>query len=239
MQIRPEVLPFLIASIVAGMIIAAICALCGRAPVATLSAGALVAIILGGYMLYFFRDPARIPPDDPGAIIAAADGKIARLTTLEPQAFRKAVTRSGLTEEDIALFGSGNVIRISIFLSLVDVHVNRAPLEGTARFLGYFPGKRLFTFDEKSSDENQHNAILIQNEKTPCLITQIVGPVCRRVVYWLDHDQPHIITQGQSFGMMKFGSRLDMYFPENLITLECRLNDTVKAGETIIARINN
>lgn len=94
---------------------------------------------------------------------------------------------AGLKQEDVeCLKSSGDILRISIFLSLFDVHVNRAPISGKSRFLGYFPGKHLFTFDEKSSDVNQHNSILIQNDKTCCLVNQIVGPVCRRVVYWLD-----------------------------------------------------
>ena len=238
MKVRPEVKPFLAASAGAGLLAGLITAVCGCSAVGAIATGAAFAALLGGYMLYFFRDPPRTAPDTHGAIVAAADGHIARLKTLDQAAFRQAVARSGLSESDMQLFGEGDVLRISTFLSLFDVHVNRAPISGTARFLGYFPGKRLFTFDEKSSDQNQHNAILIQGEQLPCLVTQIVGPVCRRVVYWLDHDNPHPIKIAQDFGMMKFGSRLDMYFPAGAINLQCALNDVVRAGESVIATIN-
>ena len=115
--------------------------------------------------------------------------------------------------------------------------MNRFPIGGFSTFLGYFPGKRLFTFSEKSSDVNQHNAILVRNEETWCLIRQIVGPVCRRVVYWPREDKTTIVKQGNRFGMMKFGSRLDMYFPKEDIKMVAKIGDQVTAGETIIARI--
>ena len=130
-----------------------------------------------------------------------------------------------------------NCVRISIFLSLFDVHVNRAPIAGQSRFLGYFPGRHLFTFQGKSSDVNQHNKILIEGENTRCLITQIVGPVCRRVVYWPDHDRAVALRQGDRIGMMKFGSRLDMYFPNDDVDVAVTLGEQVRAGETIVTRI--
>lgn len=237
MRFRPEVAPFLLLSFLFALLIWIICRLFGLSGATVSITAVLVFATFGGYMLFFFRDPPRITPDDPSAMFAAADGHVAKLTNLGQDAFRKAVARSGLANEDIALFGEGDVLRISIFLSLFDVHVNRMPFQGTARFLGYFPGKRLFTFDEKSSDQNQHNAILIVNEQLPCLLTQIVGPVCRRVVYWLDHNKPHSVQAGQSFGMMKFGSRLDMYYPADRIALVCKQDEFVRAGETMIAKI--
>lgn len=237
MKFRPEVAPFLLISLLFALIVGIIGRLFGLSGLTAWIAALLTFVILGGYMLYFFRDPSRIAPDDPSLVLAAADGHVARLTTLGQDAFRNAATRSGLSNKDMALFGEGDVLRISIFLSLFDVHVNRMPFNGTARFLGYFPGKRLFTFDEKSSDQNQHNAILIVNEQLPCLLTQIVGPVCRRVVYWLDHNEPHSVQAGQPFGMMKFGSRLDMYYPADRIELTCQQDQFVRAGESVIAKI--
>jgi phosphatidylserine decarboxylase len=237
MRFRPEVNPFLVASAVFGGLVAGVWAGRGGASGHAVVAGLVAAAVSGAYMLYFFRDPKRTPPPDTDAVLAAADGHIARLTRLETPAFQAAVARSRLTTKDLALFGDAPVMRISIFLSPFDVHVNRAPIAGTGRFLGYFPGKHLFTFDEKSSDENQHNAILIVNDHLPCLLTQIVGPICRRVVYWLDHDHPHPVAAGQSIGMMKFGSRLDMYFPADRIALCCEEGDVTRAGETVIARL--
>jgi phosphatidylserine decarboxylase len=128
-----------------------------------------------------------------------------------------------------------DVVRISIFLSLFDVHVNRAPIEGKIAFLGYFPGARFFTFDEKSSEFNQHNSILIEGLQTSCLVKQIVGPVARRVVYWLNLDQ--MVRKGDRIGMMKFGSRLDMLFPKDDVNVIVQPGDRVQAGVTVVAII--
>ncbi|HRX27509.1 MAG TPA: phosphatidylserine decarboxylase [Aminivibrio sp.] len=184
--------------------------------------GLLLANISAGYMLFFFRDPDRATPSDPGLVVAAASGKLAKIAQVYEGEYLKTDT-----------------VRISIFLSLLDVHVNRFPIGGSSTFLGYFPGKRLFTFDEKSSDVNQHNTILVKGEGTSCLITQIVGPVCRRVVYWLRPDKTVSVRRGQRFGMMKFGSRLDMYFPKGDIEILAQIGEQVTAGQTVIARIVN
>jgi phosphatidylserine decarboxylase len=132
-----------------------------------------------------------------------------------------------------------NCVRISIYLSLFDVHVNRAPISGMSSFMGYFPGKHLFTIQEKSSEVNQHNKVLIVGELTRCLVCQIVGPVCRRVVYWPPHDKPCEIAAGDRIGMMKFGSRLDMYLPSGDVTVSVKPGDVTKAGETIVARVES
>lgn len=237
MKVRPEVLPFLACSLGAALILAAAVAAIGRNGQAALLAGVFLFLLLSAYMLYFFRDPDRHPPADADVVLAGADGYIAGIKTLTHEAFLQRCRAAGLQEEQVASFPQRDVVRISIFLSLFDVHVNRTPIAGHARFLGYFPGKHFFTFDEKSSDHNQHNAILIDGEKTCCLVTQIVGPVCRRVVYWPDHDRPVLLEQGARFGMMKFGSRLDMYFPQDDLTLCVEVNETVRAGETILARL--
>jgi phosphatidylserine decarboxylase len=118
------------------------------------------------------------------------------------------------------------------------VHVNRAPIAGSSEFLGYYRAKRHFTFDEKSSEENQHNAIFMKNDRTCCLINQVVGPVARRVVYWPDHDKPVPLEMGDRIGMMKFGSRLDMYFPKDDITVTVKKGDRVQAGLTKVATLN-
>ena len=187
---------------------------------ASLFTGLLLANISAAYMFFFFRDPDRATPSDPGLVVAAASGKLAKIAEVYEGEYLKTDT-----------------IRISIFLSLFDVHVNRFPIGGSSTFLGYFPGKRLFTFDEKSSEVNQHNSVLVEGEGTACLIRQIVGPVCRRVVYWLRPDRAVTVRRGQRFGMMKFGSRLDMYFPKDDIEILARVGEQVHAGTTVIARI--
>ncbi len=236
-RIRSEIMPFVVASIV---ISAAVCGLLLLVPcfpsVAACWAALVLLAVLCGYLCWFFRDPVRNPPADPDVILAGADGVVAKIATFTPEQFGSITMLAGLKPDDTAAFRAGDVLRVSIFLSLFDVHVNRVPISGKSRFLGYFPGKHLFTFEEKSSDVNQHNSILIENERTCCLVNQIVGPVCRRVIYWLPHDRATDVKAGADFGMMKFGSRMDMYFPAADIDLLAREGDRVTAGETVIGR---
>ena len=220
MKFRPEVKPFLLASFVFGVFIYTIAKVSGASNGLAFFLGLLFGGAGIGYMLFFFRDPEIVTPAEPGIVVAAANGKLAKIVEMYEKDYLKQDT-----------------IRISIFLSLFDVHVNRFPIGGSSTFLGYFPGKRLFTFDEKSSEVNQHNTILVRGEGTSCLITQIVGPVCRRVVYWLRPDKTVSVRRGQRFGMMKFGSRLDMYFPKGDVEILANIGDQVTAGQTVIARI--
>jgi len=237
--IRIEVLPFILASIAFGVVFGLVSVLCGVRRRRAAGWGLFWTLFFGGYFLYFFRDPQRTPPPDPAAIVAAADGRIAAVTELEERAFASAARKAGVRPEDLPEFNEGCAIRISIFLSLFDVHVNRAPISGESSFLGYFPGKHYFTFQDKSSEYNQHNSILMRNQATACLINQIVGPVCRRVVYWPDRTRPVRLNVGDRIGMMKFGSRLDMYLPAADVEIICRPGDRVTAGETIVAKMRD
>lgn len=235
--VRHEVLPFLGVGILVAALILAICRLFGwRRRRARLTA-ASVALVLCAYFVYFFRDPGRTPPEASDVVVAGADGVVAGIRELSAPMFAAAARKAGLEPAQLGRLAQGRCVRISIFLSLFSVHVNRAPIGGSSRFLGYFPGKHFFTFQEKSSDANQHNSIFIENATTCCLINQIVGPICRRVVYWPDHDAPAEIRMGDRIGMMKFGSRLDMYLPRADVTLEISEGDKVTAGETVIARL--
>ncbi len=237
MRIRHEVIPFLVVTVlVAAGLWALLAHLPGCSPAVAAGTGGALLIVGGGYLLWFFRNPVRLPPSDPDAVLAAADGVVAAITPLTYEQFSSIRMLAGLKPEDTARFDGKAVLRISIFLSLMDVHVNRVPISGRSRFLGYFPGRHLFTFDEKSSDVNQHNSILIENARTCCLINQIVGPVCRRVVYWLDHGQAVTVAAGDAFGMMKFGSRLDMYFPAADLEVLVAASERVTAGVTVIGK---
>ncbi len=211
-----EVIPFFIGSLALFWLAAAVCLALRRRRAA--GAAFLLGIVAAGYMLFFFRDPARQAPLDPAVVVAGADGRVMSVTAMPEPRFLQT-----------------NAVRISIFLSLFDVHVNRAPISGTVRFLGYFPGRRFFTFQEKSSAYNQHSKIFIEGPATRCLIHQIVGPVARRVVYWLHPDQA--LRTGDRIGMMKFGSRLDMYLPADDVTVTVKPGDRVRAGETVVAAI--
>lgn len=218
MAFRPEVYPFLLVALALGALVFSVVRLCrvgrGRAMVS----GGAVAVVLGFYMLYFFRDPERQAPVDPALIVAGADGTVMSVVELQEPNFLKT-----------------NAVRISIFLSLFDVHVNRAPIGGKIEFLKYYPGERYFTFLEKSSDYNQHSTILIRGAQTSCIVNQIVGPVARRVVYWLNLGQD--VSKGESIGMMKFGSRLDMLFPKDDVEVLVTKGAKVRAGETVVARL--
>lgn len=219
MSFRSEVMPFIWGALLVGLLVFGVCRGLGAAVPKSAGWVSLGTLILIGYFLYFFRDPERTPPEDASLILAGADGIVARIVEVREEQALKA-----------------DAIRISIFLTLFDVHVNRAPISGKASFLGYFPGKRFFTFQEKSSELNQHNRILIEGMGTRCLVNQIVGPVCRRVVYWLDHDRESEVRRGERLGMMKFGSRLDMYFPKGDVEVLVKEGDRVRAGETAVAR---
>ncbi|MBM4149614.1 MAG: hypothetical protein FJ224_11335 [Lentisphaerae bacterium] len=239
MYIRHEVLPYWGIVLVAGLLVSALVRRKRRTWRFSLACGLLPAAVLAFYFGWFFRDPDRAPPGDPSAVLAAADGRVAQVVQLDEERFRTAAAFSGLNEEQVARFLSGGkVLRVSIFLSLFDVHVNRAPIAGDSIFLGYFPGRHIFTFKDKSSDYNQHNSILFMGGETWCLVNQIVGPIARRVVYWPDHNRPVPLMAGDRIGMMKFGSRLDMYFPADEVTLLSSVGDRVRAGETVMARIN-
>jgi phosphatidylserine decarboxylase len=178
-----------------------------------------LAAVGGGFMLFFFRDPDRTPPPDPRTVVAGADGIVRAVEEMPEHQYLQADT-----------------VRISTFLSPFNVHVNRSPLAGTVIGLDYSPGKHLLTIRNAASEYNEHSSILIQGETTRCLVKQIVGPVVRRVVYWLTLDQT--LARGERIGMMKFGSRLDVYLPRSNVTVLVRKGDAVRAGITPIATLN-
>jgi phosphatidylserine decarboxylase len=183
-----------------------------------------VSLFLSGTacLLFFFRDPERTPPPDTAAVLSGADGRVTSVT--------RPVENRYLNVQ---------CVRISVFLSIFDVHVNRSPLSGYAKFIGYFPGKKIFAFREKASELNEHNKILIEGPPTRCLVAQIAGPVARRVVYWLNRETPVPVKAGDRIGMMKFGSRLDIYLPADDVDVLAKRGDRVRAGETVIARIKS
>jgi phosphatidylserine decarboxylase len=171
------------------------------------------------FMLYFFRDPERQVPADPAALVAGADGLIRAVETVREERFLKT-----------------DAVRISIFLSPFDVHVNRAPMGGTVTHLSYTPGRHILTVQNAASEYNEHSSILVENPSSRCLVKQIVGPIVRRVVYWLSLNQS--LEKGGRIGMMKFGSRLDMYFQAADVRVVVKKGQRVRAGETVVAVLN-
>ena len=148
MKIRREVLPFLGISLIAGCVVGLL--------VSDSRTACVMTVIVSSFVIYFFRDPERCPPLDESAIVSGADGRVMSVSFHTDNEHLN--TRS---------------IKISVFLSLFDVHVNRAPLLGQAEFRGYFPGKKMFAFLDKSSEVNQHNKILIVGTRTRCLVVQL------------------------------------------------------------------
>ncbi len=178
----------------------------------------IVAVAATAFFLYFFRDPDRTAPADANLLVAGADGIIRAIENMREEKYLHTDT-----------------VRISIFLNPFDVHVNRTPMGGVVKGLAYTPGKHLLTISNASSEHNEHSSILIEGDKTRCLVKQIVGPVVRRVVYWLDLEQN--LSKGDRIGMMKFGSRLDLYFPAADVDVVIKKGDRVTAGETVVATL--
>lgn len=178
----------------------------------------LVAAILVGFMVYFFRDPDRAVVADPNIVVAGADGWVRRVEEQDEPNYLKART-----------------VRISTFLTPFDVHVNRAPIAGEVRGLAYTPGKHILTIQQAASEYNEHSSIYIEGQGTRCLVKQIVGPIVRRVVYWLEEGQQ--LAKGDRIGIMKFGSRMDVYLPVTDVEVLVKKGDRVFAGKTVLARL--
>lgn len=174
-------------------------------------------VVLLSFMIYFFRDPERTPPADPDIIVSGADGLVRTVEKIEDPKYLGVPA-----------------IRISVFLNPLNVHVNRTPIGGKVVGLRYVPGRHLFTMSNASSEHNEHSEIHISGT-VPCLVTQIVGPIVRRVIYWYTDGQ--VIQKGERLGLMKFGSRMDVYLPQGAVEIMVQPGDKVRAGESPIARI--
>ena len=177
-----------------------------------LIAGAVLvaaAVALAG----FFRDPKRVPPDDEGIVVSPADGKVVDV-------------------DDVSV---ADVRRLSIFLSPLDVHINRAPMNGRVADIRYQTGHFLAAYKGKASDENERNAIeLVDDAGTTLRIVQIAGFLARRIV--CDVARGDSLKRGERFGMIMFGSRVDLFLPRDA-AVEVHPGQRVRGGETIVARL--
>jgi len=178
---------------------------------------ALVLALFYYFFLQFFRDPERQTPADQSAIIAPADGKIVVIEETEE------------TE-----YFHNKRIQISIFMSPLNVHVNRCPVNGRVKYIRYHPGKYLVAWHPKSSVENERNTVVIGNEGTDVLIRQIAGKVARRIVCYLKNEES--VKAGSELGFIKFGSRVDVFLPVSA-KIGVHLNQVVIGGETILGTI--
>ncbi|MCL1888610.1 MAG: phosphatidylserine decarboxylase [Kiritimatiellaeota bacterium] len=216
MRVAPEGLPF-----AAGAF--ALCALAAGAALALhcprLAAALLALAFVGaGFMAFFFRDPERAGPDDADALVSGADGVVNSIAFMREDVFLKR-----------------DAVRITVFLNLPDVHVNRAPMAGTVETVAYTPGRFLAAYKENASFENAFSTIGVRGEKTDCLVRQIVGLVVRRVVTRAKAGD--VLGRGERIGLMKFGSRLDVFFPAADVEVAVKKGDRVRAGETVVARL--
>lgn len=180
----------------------------------------VIAVVLLGFTLYFFRDPDRTPPADASRLLLApADGKVV------------------VVEENVdePLYLAGSAKQVSIFLSPLNVHVNRIPVDGVVEYVHYVAGDYLVAWHPKASELNERSEIGVRHPSgTKVLFKQIAGAVARRIVY--DVEEGDTVVAGERFGIVKFGSRMDVLVPPH-VQLDVSVGDRVQAGTTVLGRI--
>ncbi len=209
------------------LIAGGLCAVCAFMAWETL-AWPLGALVLG--ILAFFRDPRRVTPLGEELIVAPADGLITLIKQMEPP--RELVEDDGTGAPGLP---AGMVTRISIFMSVFDVHINRAPVGGTVRRVVYIPGKFLNADLDKASEENERQHVLIEQSGGAAVgFTQIAGLVARRIVPFVKPGD--IVAGGQRVGLIRFGSRVDVYLPAGTEP-KVLVGQRTIAGETVLAEL--
>ncbi|HEX6187274.1 MAG TPA: phosphatidylserine decarboxylase [Pyrinomonadaceae bacterium] len=175
---------------------------------------AIALIVVAAFMAFFFRDPRRKIPTEPGIIIAPADGRVTLVRCGEPEAASESL--------------------VSIFLSPLDVHVNRAPIAGKITAIQYRKGKFLMATDERARDVNEQNTLTLEGDGIRVKCTQIAGILARRIVCWKREGDR--VELGERFGMIKFSSRTDVLLPSS-VQVVVKKGMRVRGGVTIIGRI--
>jgi phosphatidylserine decarboxylase len=178
----------------------------------------VVLLLFMAFTLYFFRDPERNAPAGGDLVVAPADGKVL---------FVRDVTDSEYVH--------GAAVQISIFMSPLNVHVNRYPVNGTVEYFRHFPGEYLVAFDEKASLRNERTHIGIAHTRGRVLFKQIAGFIARRIV--AEVREGDTAVAGARFGMIKFGSRVDVILPRS-VTVHVKTGETTVAGETVLAHFS-
>lgn len=169
------------------------------------------------FVLFFFRDPEREVIPDPRVILAPADGRVVHVGDFFDERFLK-----------------GEAKKVDVFMSLFNVHINRIPMSGTVRLLQYLPGSFYSAFRPQASERNEQMLIGIQNGETRVLLKQVAGVMARRIVCRLQEGEG--VYQGERFGMIKFGSRVEVILPKSTI-LRVKVGDRTKGGETILGEL--
>ncbi|MCC7196227.1 MAG: phosphatidylserine decarboxylase family protein [Gemmatimonadaceae bacterium] len=212
MRFAKEGVPFIAIAVA----IAAACVWFAAAGPSPLRTGlAAFTLLLALWVAYFFRDPEREGPRGDRIIISPADGRIVHVTEVHEPAFV-----------------NGPALRISVFMNVFNVHVNRYPVSGVVRYVHYNPGKFLNAAVEKASLENEQSSVGIESPAGPVLVRQIAGLVARRIVTYSRVGAA--AAQGERFGMIRFGSRLDVFVPPDSKVM-VRVGDRVAAGTTVLA----
>jgi phosphatidylserine decarboxylase len=185
----------------------------GAAYLAQWTIAAVVFVCLVIFVFSFFRDPERVIPTEPGAIVSPGDGRVVVVTD----------------EEDAGRPGK----RISIFLAVWNVHVNRAPAAGVITTMEYRPGKFLAAMRERASMENEQNVFTLSTDSGEMVFKQIAGLIARRVVSWKKEGER--VARGERIGLVRFGSRVDVWVPKDAEIL-VRVGENVKGGSSVVAR---
>lgn len=173
--------------------------------------------LLWFWVLWFFRIPSREFTVGDNVIVAPADGKVVVIEeTEEPEYFKD------------------KRLQVSIFMSPLNVHVNRSPIKGLIKYVKYHPGKYLVAWHPKSSTENERTTVVVANNQITLLMRQIAGALARRICYYVKDGQT--IEQNAEFGFIRFGSRVDIYFPVGT-KIDVEIGQHVKGGQTILAKI--
>lgn len=178
-----------------------------------------IGLILTLFIIYFFRDPIRVSPDESNVVLASADGVVDKIEEAE-------------APKELKLDSNEKFNRVSIFLSTFNVHVQRIPMSGKIEKLEYIQGKFLNITNDKYHEDNERQLCLMKTKQGfDVIFVQIAGMVARRIVCDLKEGQE--VKAGEKFGCIKFGSRVDVYLPKN-IELKVKVGQTMIAGETII-----
>jgi phosphatidylserine decarboxylase len=184
----------------------------------------LIGFVVTLWCIFFFRDPERITPRDENVIISPADGVVTRV-------------EFGVVAPDDLGYGNKKFNKISVFLNVFNVHVNRVPVSGTVSKVSYKPGKFLSANADEASDENERNSVVVKTAKgKEVIFVQVAGLIARRIVSDLNEGQE--VVAGERYGIIRFGSRADIYLSEE-VEIKSLVGQTMIGGETIIAKLSS
>ena len=178
---------------------------------------AFVLLLLALWVAYFFRDPERVGERGPSLVVSPADGKLIMITEVDEPAFMR-----------------GRAVRLSIFMNVFNVHVNRYPIDGVVRYIHYNKGKFFNAATDKSSLENEQMSVGIEAPPRRVLVRQIAGLIARRIVTYSKLGEQ--VKQGDRMGIIRFGSRVDVFLPPGS-TIRARLGDMTTAGVTVLGEL--